>query len=101
MFDLTCKHIVHDIQNKRTDGEPNKYREQVLGKPCYLPEEFSVGYGAVLMIGPQPDDDWEKVLWTSAVEKYTVSSDGTAVLETANSIYTFKPIDGGGSNDLP
>ena len=46
------------------------------------------------------DYDWECII-DGLVKRFDKMYDGRIVMETENSIYTFKPIHRGDNNDLP
>lgn len=97
----TYSHVIKSIQNIREDGKVNKYHKLITGLRCNNVEYLRVGCMGSLIIEPywiNPTPSW---FYTTVIESISKRiTDGTVVVRTKNSVYTFVPIQGGESDDL-
>lgn len=99
--EYTYSHIIRNIENIRADGKVNKYHEHILGKRCNIQCGMVPGCMGAIIVEPfwyYPTPKW---FYTTVIEGVDRRSDGTIVMRTQNSIYTFVPNPGGEDDDLP
>lgn len=100
MDDLTYSYVIQNIENIREDGKANKYHEHILGKRCNIQCGLVAGCMGVMVIEPFWLYPIPKRFYTTIIEKVETHQDGTIVMQTQNTIYTFSPIPEGEDNDL-
>ena len=87
-WDYIIESVVGKNPRKR-----NRYHDLIIGKRCVVPENqkppYYIGSMIVEAFGDNPSPRW---FYTTLVQRIDKQEDGTLVMETENSVYTFKPI---------
>lgn len=100
MLDSDWTHIIEDIVSKNPQKR-SKYHDLIIGKRCFVPDEQEMPYyiGAMIVeaFGSHASSRW---FYTTKVVRLDKSEDGSVEMETENSIYKFKAIQGGELCDL-
>lgn len=100
MDEYTYSYVIQNIENIREDGRVNKYHEHILGKRCNIQCGMKPGCMGAMVVEPfwlYPTPKW---FYTTVIDKVEMHEDGTIVMQTQNTIYTFAPIPGGEDDDL-
>lgn len=100
MDEYTYSYVIQSIKNIREDGKVNKYHEHILGKRCNIQCGMVSGCMGAMVVEPfwvYPIPKW---FYTTVIEKVETHQDGTIVMQTQNTIYTFAPIHEGEADDL-
>lgn len=100
MDNLAYSHVIQSIENIREDGKVNKYHEHILGKRCSIQCGQEHGCMCSMVVEPFWIYTEPKWFYTTIIDKVETHQDGTIVMQTQNTIYTFSPIPEGEDNDL-
>ncbi len=94
MNEYTYSYVIKDIKNIRQDGKVNKYHAHILGKQCDI-QCGKPGYTGAILIEPFWYETTPQWFHTTTIEDIAEHPDGTVVMRTQNTIYTFAPNTGG------
>lgn len=100
MDEYTYSYVIQNIENIREDGKINRYHEHILGKRCNIQCGMTPGCMGAMVVEPfwfYPTPKW---FYTTIIDNIETHQDGTIVMKTQNTIYTFVPIQRGDDNDL-
>ena len=98
--EYTYSHVIQNIENIRKDGKVNRYHEHILGKRCNIQCGMVPGCKGAIVVEPfwfYPIPKW---FYTTIIDSFETQPDGTIVMQTQNTIYTFVPNPGGEDDDL-
>lgn len=100
MDEYTYSHVIKSIENIREDGKVNKYHKHILGKRCNIQCGMVPGCMGAIIVEPfwcYPTPKW---FYTTIIQDIKEETDGSIVMRTQNTVYTFAPNPGGDNNDL-
>lgn len=98
--EYTYSHVIQNIQNIRKDGVRNKWHPVITGKRCNNADKLCVGIEGAIIIEPYWYHDVPSWFYMTLIQNVDKREDGTIVVRTRNSIYTFIPNVEEEDNDL-
>ena len=92
LFDTDWEYIVESVISK-DPTKRKKNHDLIIGKRCIVPDDphppYPIGSMIIESFGDYLSSRW---FFTTAVRRFDKLPDGRLIMETENTIYTFKPI---------
>lgn len=92
MLDYEWEYIISGVDSK-DPTKRNSHHDQIIGKRCIVPDPQEMpsicGQIIIEQFGDHFSSRW---LYTTPIRAFNKMEDGSIVMETKNTVYTFTPI---------